>query len=382
LVGSLLHKSAAPSGRGYQLIYADYFAHLERSDRMRRLSRSSFCEARDKLSWEAFALLLDRANLECKSNFKPPTWREHRVRAVDGSCIQLPRSEEILTKFPTRSGGFGDSYYPYSNLVVAADVFTCQTTHSLVGNKYSSERDQLRDLLKTFGKGDIAILDRGFDGKNVWKAFDDLQQHYLGRLRVRGSGGFKFNQNLREQVVEVTVETGEIVKIRIVRGPRFRTGNHLFLATNLMDTKRYDRRSLLELYAKRQAVEDVFLHLKNTLHAKNIRSKKLNGVLQEIYAALTMTSIVAGIRYLFEQNQRHKRISFKALAWRLETAIEILLIPLTPNKLSRLFSGILDFNHFRQPGRSSPRWSEQPMPKWIVERQKKVRQNRERGLNL
>lgn len=337
---------------------------------MVRVARSSYSEARDKLSWEAFPYLLDRANLENRDRFEIPLWKGHRVRAFDGSCVQLPNSEDILASFPVRSGGWGDTHYPYAYLVVAADIFTCQTTHTIIGNKYSSERDQLRAVLETFNQGDICILDRGLDGKKVWKAFEDSNQHYLGRLKVRGCG-LKFNQKLKDQVIELQLETGEVLKVRIIRGPKFKTGNYLFLATNLFDRKKYDRKSLLKLYRQRQAVEDVFLHLKNTLHAKNIRSKKLNGILQEIYAALTMTSIVAGIRYLFEQNLRKKRISFKALCWRLETAVIVLLEPQAVGRLNLLFNGLMSFNHFRQPGRSCPRWSMQPENKWIKERRNK-----------
>ncbi len=335
------------------------------------MSRSSYCEARDKLSWEAFAYLLERASLESYGS-QPERWRGHRVRAVDGSCLQLPRSEEILEKFPVRSGGFGETYYPYAYLFVAADIFTCQTAHTIIGNKFSSERDNLRELLSCFGQGDIAILDRGLDGKNVWKAFDDHGQSYLGRLRVRGVSRLKFNPQLKDQIVEVP-GSEEKTKIRVIRGPKFKTGNYLFLATNLFDTKKYDRRGLLDLYKKRQAVEDVFLNLKNTLHAKNIRSKKLNGVLQEIYAALTMTSIIAGIRYLFEKRTRDRRVSFKAICWHLETAIHVLLEPMPSRKIYKIFCQITKFTHIRQPQRSYPRWSRQPEPKWISEKRRSNR---------
>jgi len=354
------------------LICANYFKHLARDHEFARLNRSSYCEARDKLSWEGIAYLLERASLE-NHNVEPERWRGHRVRAVDGSCLQLPRSDEILSKFPTRSGGFGETYYPYAYLFVAADIFTSQVVHTMIGNKFSSERENLQELLNGFGRGDIAILDRGLDGKNVWKAFEDHGQKYLGRLRARGISRLKFNPRLKDQIVEVQLESEEIMKIRVVRGPKFKTGNHLFLATNLLDCKRYDRKGLLDLYKKRQAVEDVFLNLKNTLHAKNIRSKKINGVLQEIYAALTMTSIIAGLRYLFEKKTRDRRISFKAICWHIETAFEVLLEPKPSKQLSRLFKDIAKFNHLRQPGRSFPRYSRQPEPKWINEKRRPKR---------
>jgi hypothetical protein len=371
LVGCLMHKSLCQSGRGYELIYANYFAQLEHSDQVCRLSRSSFCEARAKLSWEAFALLLHRANLDQNKNFQSPRWKGHRVRAVDGSCVQLPRSEEILATFPVRSGGFGNTHYPYAYLVVAADIFTSQIAHSLVGNKYSSERDQLRLLLNNFEKSDISILDRGFDGKSVWAAFNEAEQHFICRLKLPAKGRIKrFDPKLRDQVI-AHEEDGKTFQVRVIRGPKFKTGNYLFVATSLLDSHQYQRKEILELYKKRQSVEEAFLHFKNACHAKNIRSKKLNGVLQEIYAALVMTTIVAGIRYLFEMGLRQKRISFKAICWRLEKHMGILLMPTSHDRLLRIFRNIISFSHAMQPGRSYARYSRQPENKWIKEKRRR-----------
>src|SRR5262249_13176959 len=135
-----------------------------------------------------------------------------------------------------------------------------------------------------------AVLDRGLDGVRVWSAFESAEQFYVGRLRARGVCRLKFDPSLRDQIIEIKDHNGETRKIRVVRGAKFKTGNCLFLATNLLDQQKYDRKALLNLYKKRQSVEDVFLNLKQTLSVKNIRSKKINGVLQEIYAALVMTA--------------------------------------------------------------------------------------------
>ena len=120
--------------RGYELLFANYVAHTTRSADVVKIARSSYSEARQKLSWEAFAYLLDRTQIDSE------LWHGHRVRAVDGTRIQLPRSEEILSEFPIRNNSFGESPYPMLSLIVAADAFSCQPTHSLVGNMYLSAR--------------------------------------------------------------------------------------------------------------------------------------------------------------------------------------------------------------------------------------------------
>ncbi len=112
------------------------------------------------------------------------------------------------------------------------------------------------------------------------------------------------------------------------------------------------------------------MHYKNKLNAKNIRSKKVNGVLQEVYAALTMTSAIAGLRYLYERMRDKWRVSFKALVWRTENVFEIMLQPMTSMSTKSLFEGINKFGHNIQPGRSYPRFSRQPENKWILEKRR------------
>lgn len=336
-----------------------------------KLSRSSFCEAREKLSWEAFDYLLTQVNLEEQDGFAPERWRGHRVRAIDGTTVQLPRSDELLETFAPVTGGYGASYYPYASLFIAVDLFTTQIARTAIGGRYSSERVYLKQMLSSFEEGDISILDRGLDGKSVWHAFEEHGQHFLGRLRVRGAAGLRFfSLRRKDQTVNLKLDDGTPMKVRVVRGPKFSTGNHLFLVTNLFDQKTYDRRSLLDLYRKRQAVEDVFLNFKTTLHGKNIRSRKVNGVLQEIYAALCMTSLVAGLRYLFEKRVKGKRVSFKSICWRIETRASLLLTPMKALELKHLMRAIVRFNHLKQPDRSYPRFSRQPPSKWINEKRR------------
>jgi hypothetical protein len=213
------------------------------------------------------------------------------VRAVDGTSVQLPRSQEILKVFPVRKNAFGQSHYPMLSVVVAADIFSCQITHTFVGNKHLSEREALKSVMIGFEEGDISILDRNFNGKKLWRHFDDAKQFFVGRLRINGRGVFSFNRRSKDQIVELEPDH----QVRVIRGPRLKNGDYIYVVTNLLDSRKYNRTEVLKLYQKRQAVEDVFLHFKNKLDAKNIRSKKINGVLQEIYAALTMTSVIAGL---------------------------------------------------------------------------------------
>ena len=358
-----MYNSLSRQGCGYELILANYFSELEHSSEFCKISRSSFSEARDKLSWEAFAFLLEQTKLDLC--LKPQTWKGHRVRAVDSSNVQIPRSPEILKHFPVQDNAHGEVHYPNLRLFVAADIFTTQPTHTYVSNKHISERETLKNITSQFQDGDISILDRGFEGKKVWEHFEKVRQFFIGRIRSESFAKLRGKDTIVEYSSKLT---GQIYKIRVLLGRKLSNGSYVVVATNFLNPKHYSRKEILDLYQKRQAVEEVFLHLKNTLNIKNIRSRKVNGVLQELYAALTMLSMVAALRYQHEKTLKHRRVSFKAIVLRLARNFIFFFKEVGPKHLSDLTIGINQFTHRQQSGRNYPRYSRQPALRWVSRR--------------
>lgn len=366
----LVFKYLDRNKNGSQLLTADYFEHKSPGSWLARrgLSRSAFCEARQKLSWEAFAYLLSQVPQADQS------WKGHTLRAVDGTKLSLVHSEEVLKEFPIQGNYFGEVHYPMGLLVAASNVLTGQITHALLGNKTLSEPQCLENLLEQFKSGDITLLDRGIGGKNIWISFEKHKQYFVGRLKIKGRntlGGI--DKNKKDQVIEIS--NGEqTMQLRIVRGPKLRTGSYLFLATNLLNTKKYKRKELLKLYQKRQKIETNFMELKNRLGLNPVHgAKKLNHILQDIYAAVLAQALVARIKGGLTPRAR-KIISFKATQ-------RILKINLTRKVWDEPETDLLLFYHLIQLGRDYPRYSRQPENKWTKQKRMKTYLNKIRSLN-
>ena len=169
-----------------QLYCFQWNAHSSEYDQLKVASRSSISEARSKLSWKAFEHLLGEAEL---SGENASLWKGHRVRAVDGTKLQIPHSEEIEQSFPRRINKGSLEHYPLGSLMVAMDIFTGQPTSATFTNKCASERNQLLELSgKFFRPGDLCLLDRGFEGKRVWSALEQRGQFFVNRIRaLKGS---------------------------------------------------------------------------------------------------------------------------------------------------------------------------------------------------
>jgi len=81
----------------------------------RSASKPSVSDARKKLHHQAFAYLLNEANMEKEIE---PLWkecrerRERRVRIVDGTKMNTPNSKDLKDHFAISNTKVGPGYYP------------------------------------------------------------------------------------------------------------------------------------------------------------------------------------------------------------------------------------------------------------------------------
>lgn len=403
VVGTLLYMSAHRNADGYAISSQNYFSEVSRyvGQDVDPATHQAFSKAREKLDWEALRFLLRQANQDRRLSGARYRYCGHVARAVDGTQLTLPRSEELLEYFEQRSSSAGLGHYPGALLVTAMNVFTGQAKAARVGNHICSEREQLRSMIELdFSPGDISLLDRGFGGDPVFLCFEDHRQHYLCRMRASGKSNARYVQEFRKsgkkdalicQTVSRKEEGGEKVeiKIRLIRGPKDSEGKRIILATNLLDGRTYTRKSLLKLYQFRWTVETHYGRVKNLLKLEAFHSRSVNGVMQEIFANLLVMSLTALVslsaaaelkldpevavpsfknaqsvvkRHLLDAIGVRPRQMTKKKA--METAKQMI------KEASRLIWK-------KQPGRSYPRVSQQPIKVWNLAKTKKVKEFRD-----
>ena len=392
-----MHMAASRNTDGYSITAQNYSSELSQfvGEEVPPATHQAISKAREKLGWEAFRYLLEQANQDTELDSSRFRYRGHITRAADGTQLTLPHSDDVLELFEQRTSKAGLGHYPGALMVTAINVFTGQCKAARVVNHICSEREQLRSMIELdFGRGDLTLLDRGFGGDQMFLCFDDNAQFYLCRMRSSGdslalylrdfAASRKKHQVIRHPVIRP--DTGEEVQIRIrlIRGPKDNEGNRVILATNFPDSKQYSRRSLLKLYRSRWTVETMYGRVKNLLKLEAFHSKSVNGVMQEVYANLLVISLTALIalgaacelgldpevavpsfknaqavvrRHLFETILAHPeptRDAARALAREL---IE---------EASRVIWK-------KQPGRSYPRVSKQPIKIWNLAKNKKLK---------
>lgn len=390
--------TAHQNADGYAISSQNYFSELSQitGEKVEPASHQAISRARSKIDWQAFRHLHQEANQDHELSGPRHRYRGHITRAIDGTQLTLPYSDELLEYFDQRSSSAGLGHYPGALLVTALNVFTGQSKAARVVNHTGSEREQLMSMVELdFARGDLSLLDRGFGGDQVFLFFDAHSQFYLCRMRSSGKHNVHYVRDFlasrrKERVIRQTViqaDTGESVEIRIrlIRGPKDSEGKRIVLATNLIEDKTYSRRSLLELYRFRWTVETMYGRVKNLLKLEAFHAKTVNGIMQEIFANLlviSLTAIVAlGASAALKLDPDIQVPSFKnAHAVVKRHLFEVILFHpgLTKRKARRLAKVLIEEASRviwkKQPGRSYPRVSKQPIKCWNLAKNKKLKE--------
>lgn len=299
-------------------------------------------------------------------------WKGHTVRAVDGTYVTLPLSKSVLSKFPLRKTG---EHFPKARLTCAVNVITGQPGYLDVGNIHSSERDQLEKLVYKFGDGDILLLDRGFRSSKLWEKIHRKKQYFINRITIYDGANDLAHKLLKSNKNDIAVDYKGL-NIRLVRGVKRKKKAPVVLATNLLDAKKYTRKSLLKLYMRRWEVETNYKKLKQNLRLKNFHAQTYNGVMQELLACSLLLSLVQGLMWLSRPEKAQYRINFNAAMESVWQNMQLFIsghknIDDTLRALQKLLREIRCMLVKERPGRSFPRVSYQAENKWIKIRRKR-----------
>lgn len=358
--------------------------------------RPSFCEARQKVPYEAFEFLLEQASLENKSS--PEYWHGLRLRIVDGTKINLPRTEELLGKFKVPNSKVGPTHYPQAWMVTLLGGFCCQPLAVTLGCHKASERDLMRNLFPKLEKGDLVLVDRGLGGAMVYFDFERAELFYVHRTKTSGDRvpwyvqQFLENKKSSEIVsIEITDENGDkhAILIRLVRGPKDSEGKRIVFVTNLLDEKEYSVQSIRALYRERWSIETMYGRVKNILKLEKFHARSYNGIMQEIYANLLVISLTAAIEYQSSKLQNLDRAkvvpNFKAAMAVVFRHLHSVVgtVDLSSSKSRELAAQVVEeagrILWKKQPGRSHPRVSMQPINKWNLCKKRKLKEFKEMG---
>ena len=355
--------------RSIQLHLHDFFAALAVAGAS--VTASSWCEARLKLKHTAFIELNQRAILEVayggQKDFAVRLWKGHRLIGIDSSLIRLPNELALGQEFGwmESSNRYGYSgRFPQARLSALTDVLNRLVIDTLFVPWQQGERDLALAHLPHLQPEDLALLDRGYAGYELFARFLMAGRHFVCRCPRFSFGAvnrlFEENREGRSVGVELRPPNGSVGAFRAAGLPerlqvrlvtvRLSTGELEVLATDLLDEALYPAAEFGGLYHQRWGIETYYGLIKSRLDLENFTGLSAEAIRQDLYATIFLSNLEsiliqpaqAQLRQASEQRKHPAQVNHAVSFHALKSQIIRLLLSEEPihqvlPKLERLF---------------------------------------------
>ncbi len=373
----LLYMVADAGRRGYKCLLDQFWADCRKAGielgSLQPVSPAAFCKARHKIPSEMIRALLLHAAVQFDHYFGHDfRLKGHRLFAVDGTKTQVSRSDELFDALGWHASG----YNPQMLVSTLYDVLS-KVPHDLtVAPTHSSERAELSKMLDALREGDILTLDRGYPSFELIEELRRRSVHFIIRLptstfagvvRFVAEGGTDGQTTINPP--SRLRSTHKPMKARVVVLPT-RGDKPVVLITDLKKAE-FDWLEIGNIYHLRWEAEELYKLVKGDyLGQKQYHAKSLEGLKQEVYGVALFISIARAFTAAAAEASctPYQHLYQKTAILSTADSITQLLLEEREGELKDIV-GYLVARIARdivppRPGRSYPRRSYRPRPRW------------------
>lgn len=372
----LLYLVADAGRRGYERLLEAFWDECASYDvplpQDEPVSAVAFCNARKKIRPELVRELLRHAAEDFDETYGwCHRWKGRRVLACDGMKISVQRSDELWKEFGGPEGG----HCPQALVSTLYDVMSRVPVDCNVVPYASCERTQFLEMIDRVGIGDLVLLDRGYPSYEILTTLIDRKIDFV--VRVPADMTFKAVESFVvtgafDQLIDIerprNVTVGdETIRVRAIYRERKDAEQPTVLLTSVR-RREATAAEIDDLYGRRWAVEELYkLEKGDYLGQRQFHAKYADGIRQEIYALLLFITIARFLTNAAARDAgvRAGHISQKAAL--LATAAHITRLCMANPETAhvrRLLARIARALDPPRPGRSYPRRSLKPPPRW------------------
>lgn len=321
LFGTLGKLVQGTNDNGYVTALDRYFSDADTP------TPSALCQYRQTVSFEFFSDTYKQSVEQWKRY--APKWKGYSIQAIDGDRLYLPASEEVLEAgyrgTPTKEGK--ETYYPAMYYCAATDVISGVP----VGFSYSTENDEIAralDILETSNQSKlISIYDRFYMSRRLLDFYkNNRQQFFICRVKT----GSTFTEIVNFAESDKATDRVKIngVSMRLLKAQHC-GGDEFVVATNL-GLKVTDK-EIIRLYSERWDSETGNRDRTQSMKIEQFRSLKINGILQELFVALSMECLTKSLIALETDpftdfmKEEYRKSNFKAVVNKIGDSIGQLL---------------------------------------------------------
>ena len=272
------------------------------------IAPSSFCTARKKLDETAFKQINQRIIATYAQQYQGHSyrWLGHRIFAVDGSKVNLPR-DLVRSGYKLPSD---NANYP-QGLLSCLYQLKSQMPYGFDLVSHANERRCALRHLQVLEKNDVVVYDRGYFSYVMLHQHLESQIHAVFRLQESSVTVIRDFFSSRQIDIIATIYPSSKTRRNIMREhPYIKiiplqmrlikyqiNGNIFCLGTTLVDQNQYNNtQDFIDIYRARWGVEELYKVSKGIFILEDFHAKSERGVKQEIFAhfaLITMNRIFA-----------------------------------------------------------------------------------------
>lgn len=334
---------------------------------------STMCRARAKVDAGLFRTLHAEVVRHAGKAARMRRWHGHRLFAVDGSKLNLPR-KLARAGYAVPHGG----YYP-QGLLSCLYRLRQRLPVDFDLHSHADERRATLAHLAHLEENDVVVYDRGYFSFAFLRAHLERGLHPVFRLKA---GACKAVTTFAVgDAVDAEVEVdGEGLRMRLVK---YSVKDYL-LGTTLRDSRKYPLAALSDLYHERWSIEEMFKTAKQSLAVERFHARNERGVKQDLFAHFVLIALMrlftghgeAGLERLRQEaGGPRQAINFRHVFARVGHALAGLLLLQAEARariLNKLHEGLVTVRAALRSGRAYPRRSRKPIGKWKPEKAAKA----------
>jgi hypothetical protein len=364
------------------------------------IAPSSFCTARHKLDETAFKEANQKILAAYAAEDSRYRWLGHRLFAIDGSKINLPRK--------LRSCGYStpspNTHYP-QGLLSCLYQLKSQLPFDFDLASHANERLSAMRHLEVLQPEDIVVYDRGYFSYPLLHRHVQAGIHAIFRLQENSYNAIKAFFTSPQSDIVITLEPSssrqdeirsqypdlKIVPLEL-RLLKYKIGDTVVcLGTTLLDAHQYPLAEFIEVYHSRWGIEELYKVSKRIFIVEDFHAQTERGVKQELFAhfvLITLNRLFANHADIelnsgspstsqkFVSGPSPRKINFKNCIHVLERGIEQILIlhQQVHGVIEQLFTAIRSRCQRVRPNRTFIRRSMKPVTNWRPTKEKKQRQ--------
>lgn len=342
-------------------------------------SKAAFCKARQKINPEAFREIFQLSATEFYETMEYNTYRGYRMCAIDGSKVNLPNTEELLTLYDSQPYGQGTQqaqtrvsclYDVLNHVVLDADMNPCDSDERKLALTHFERLSGMRT------EKELLLLDRGYPSEELLLHLERHGFRYV--IRANKKNFFREVRDVTgsDKTVVRTCEDNTKLKIRVIQF-ELSTGEMETLLTNIFDSD-YSVADFGAIYHLRWGIERYYDILKNKLLLEKFTGISDLCIRQDFFASLFLANLLACVEADCEEpvqkrNQEKTgkychQINTTLAVSELKSHIVELIVTESPRKRRKLLRQIQDELMHNllpvRPGRSFPHKTKHPAVKF------------------